>query len=164
MCIIGLNRIVLIFLFAIIIPFVVYADSKYKVVSKGENWKYLIIAENLLIKKETLENKKDNWLGQFENIDVAGYKEARLFVEVAEDDAFGKGEFNNRSKIRIACFHNTNQGSTQYFEHEWHQEVTKMMAGWINIPVIGPDLRIIVFGDYVPLKQLRIRITLYCLK
>jgi hypothetical protein len=157
------NKLILTFLITII-PIAVYADSKYKILSKGETWKYLIVADNLLLKKDTLEYKKDNWLGQFENIDVAGYKEARLFVEVAEDDVYDKGEITDKSIIRISCFHNTNHDSSLYFQHEMHQEVTKMIGGWIKIPVIGPDLRIIVFGDYVPLKNLRLRITLYCLK
>jgi len=42
--------------------------------------------------------------------------------------------------------------------------VTTYIVGWVEIPIIGPDMRIVVTGDKMPKTEMKLDCTIYLLK
>ena len=132
--------------------------SGLRVRAATNEWRYDVLAQDKVV-------KAGDSLLEFESIDVAGFRTARLFVQIMQSDAHkNQGKFTRDAKLRVACFHNTKTGSSHYFEKEIPMEVKTNISGWVEIPVIGPELRVIVWGDNIPKTELNANCSIYLLK
>lgn len=119
----------------------------------------------MVIKPDSITSKTGDSLLEFKAIDVGGFRTGRLFVQVIQSDFYkNEGKFTRDSKLRVACFHRTKSGSNLYFEKEIPMTVKTYIGGWVEIPIIGPELRVIVWGDNVPKLEMKGDCTLYLLK
>jgi hypothetical protein len=64
----------------------------------------------------------------------------------------------------VASFHDTASGSSEYHEADIPMQVTSAVSGWVEIPVIGPELRVIVWGDHLPRIGMTLDCTVYLVK
>jgi len=91
--------------------------------------------------------------------------ELPFFVQVLRSDfQQNRGGFTPDAKLRVACFHNTKNGSHHYFEKEIPMTFGAYINGWVEIPIIGPELRVIVWGDNIPKLEMTANCTIYLLK
>jgi hypothetical protein len=129
------------------------------------DWRYEVLAQDKVIEADAITSPTYNKLLEFSSIGVGGFRTARFFVEIRQADLDGdQGKFTKDAKLRVSVFHNTKGGSHDYREAEIPMDVTTYLSGLVEIPVIGPDLRIIVWGDNLPKVQMTAESTLYLLK
>lgn len=123
-------------------------------------WKYEILARNWVITP-----KADGHLLDFLSIDVGGFRTARLFVHVTPAGGEADQEkLTKAARLRVTGFHNAPNGSHEYAQAEIPMRVAPQISGWVEIPVIGHNLRIVVAGDQLPNLPLKANCTLYLLK
>ena len=121
-------------------------------------WRYEILARNRVIPAQPTGDLLD-----FPSIDVGGFRSARLFVHVMPFGAEHQG-LTKAAKLRITGFHNAPNGSHEYFQAEIPLRKADSISGWVEIPVIGRNLRIVVSGDGLPNLPMRANCTLYLLR
>ena len=137
------------------VPFVTY----------GEEWKYQVLAQDQVIKADARGVNAKSSLLEFKSIDVGGFRTARVFIHVLETDfAKNQGKFTSNSKLRVTCFHKLKMGSIQYFDQEIPMRFATYLGGWVEIPIIGPELRLIVWGESIPKQEMTANCTIYLLK
>ena len=130
-----------------------------------DNWRYEVLAQDKVIKAAAITSKAGDNLLEFKTIDVGGFRTARFFVQVLQSDfQKNQGSFTRDAKLRVACFHSTKNGSSHYFEKELPMTVASYINGWVEIPIIGPELRVIVWGDNIPKLEMTANCTIYLLK
>jgi hypothetical protein len=131
----------------------------------ADGWRYEVLAKDQTIKADAIKTQAYNELLEFKTIDVGGFKIARLFVQLLQSDFHkNQGKFTSGAKLRVSCFHNTKSGSSHFFEKEIPMTVTTYISGWVEIPIIGPDLRVVITGDNFPKTEMKANCTIYLLK
>jgi len=130
-----------------------------------EDWRYEVLAQDRIIKADAVKTQTYDNLLEFKSIDVGGFKTARIFVQVMQTDFYkNKGKFTPSAKLRVSCFHNMKRGSSHYFEKEIPTTVSTYISGWVEIPIIGPDLRVVITGDNIPKTEMKADCTIYLLR
>jgi hypothetical protein len=130
-----------------------------------DDWRYEVLAQDKVIKAAAITSKAGDNLLEFKTISVGGFRTARFFVQVLRSDfQKNRGGFTPDAKLRVACFHNTKNGSHHYFEKEIPMTFGAYINGWVEIPIIGPELRVIVWGDNIPKLEMSADCTIYLLK
>jgi hypothetical protein len=131
----------------------------------ADGWRYDVLAYDQIIKADAIKTQTYDNLLEFKTIDVGGFKTARLFVQVMQSDYHkNRGKFTPSAKLRVSCFHNTKGGSSHFFEKEIPMTVTTCISGWVEIPIIGPDMRVVITGDQLPKTEMKADCTIYLLK
>ena len=129
-----------------------------------KTWKYQVLAIDKVIEADAI-TKAHGGLLDLQPIDVGGFRIARLFVHVKPSGAdVEEGKLTKAAKLRVTGFHNTPGGPQEYFEAEIPMRETTYISGWVEIPIIGPSLRITVSGDNLPKVTMKGNCTLYLLK
>jgi hypothetical protein len=100
---------------------------------------------------------------EFPAIDVQGFRTARLFIELTSGNQ-AEAKLVKEARLRVAGFHPVPNGSQKYFEGTIPAQVPGTLSGWIEIPVIGPELRVVISGDKLPELERKATCTLYLLK
>lgn len=130
-----------------------------------DDWRYDVLAQNKIIKPAAITSKAGDNLLEFTTINVGGFRTARFFVQVLQSDfQKNQGNFTRDARLRVTCFHGIKNGSSHYFEKEIPMAFTTYINGWVEIPIIGPELRVIVWGDNIPKLEMKADCTIYLLK
>lgn len=133
--------------------------------SGADDWRYAVLAHDQIIKADAITTQTYDAVLEFKAIDVGGFKTARLFVDVMQSNFYkNQGKFTASAKLRVSCFHNIKGASTHFFEKEIPMKVTTYISGWIEIPIIGPDMRVVITGDNLPKTEMKAQCTIYLLK
>jgi hypothetical protein len=122
-----------------------------------KKWKYEVLARDKTI-------APGDPLLEFPAIDVRGFRTARLFVQLTPSGSEAQAKVVKDAELRVAGFHPTPSGSQKYFEGTIPAQVPGLISDWIEIPVIGPELRIVISGDKLPELERKATCTLYLLK
>jgi len=127
-----------------------------------KDWKYEILARDKVVEVDAIASKT---LLDLQPVDVGGFRTARLFVHVIPSEGEkGQGKLTKAAKLRVAGFHDAPGGSREYFGAEIPMRGPTEISGWVEIPIIGPNLRIVVSGDNLPKHEMKVSCTLYRLK
>lgn len=128
-------------------------------------WRYEVLTHDKVIAADAITPKTRSSLLDFPSIDVGGFRTARLFVHVMPSGgAVEPGKLTKAAKLRVAGFRDAPGGSQEYFDAEIPLRVGVYISGWVEIPIIGPRLRIVVSGDNLPKLEMKADCTLYLLK
>jgi len=133
------------------------------VIAGAEGWRYEVLAHGKVIEAASPLARTGARLLDLKPIDVAGFRTARVFVHVMELSPEREEKLTKEVKLRVEGFHSVKNGSYPYFEAEIPMKVATDISGWVEIPIIGPDLRIVVWGDNLPKSKMYADCTLYLL-
>jgi hypothetical protein len=139
---------------------------KLETEAKGKDWEYLAL-KPVVIKKETIYGYGSlEIIADIDEVDVSGFSKVRIYVQLREKVPYrsGLGDFIDDSKLKIIFLHDIENGSPVYHDSILEKQVTSYIDGYVEAPVIGPSLSIIVAGESLPLKDLVLELTVYCLK
>jgi hypothetical protein len=93
-----------------------------------------------------------------QNINVDGWKEIRLWVNVMVDN-YQRTPITPAAKLHITFFHTTATASADYEEADIPKKVTSYIGGYVIKPIIGKDLRIFCYPVSMPPPPYRLTAT-----
>ena len=153
------------------------SEDALTVLEKGDSWKYLALAQPKQMWAKEVTARKCWTLAEFDKIDVAGYRIGQLFVNLGLREFYmDKLAFRRNSRIEVKCFHNTYSyqdgdpdrkmpgGSVDFVVKTFHPKIPTHIYGFLEFPVVGPEMRILILGHSIPAKDLVLEVTLYCLR
>jgi hypothetical protein len=101
-------------------------------------------------------------LGEWKSVQTHGFRTVRIFVQVLDLGATKSLPKEATATIRVA--HNTQSGSTPYATKEFPIGFGVGDSAFIEAPVLGPTLRILVDGQNLPSTDAQIITTVYLVR
>jgi hypothetical protein len=130
-----------------------------------KTWRYDVLARDKIVAANAITSKAGDPLLDVSPIDTAGFRTARLFVQVLPAEGGpDPGKLTKTAKLHVSGFHDAPNGSQEYFAAEVPARGTASLGGWVEIPVLGPVLRIVVSGDSLPKAEMKVNCSLYLLR
>lgn len=128
-----------------------------------DGWRYEVLAQGKVIEPVSVPSRTGARLLDLKPIDVKGFRTARIFVHVMEFSPEREWKLTKEAKLRVEAFHTVQGGSYPYVEAEVPMKEPTYLSGWVEIPVVGPELRIVVWGDNLPKSKMFADCTMYLL-
>lgn len=133
--------------------------------TEGDDWAYLKLESRINLAPEAITSPSYLKIAEFEDIDVSGYRTARIFVDLTEKDFFkSKGNFKvGTTNLEVSAFHNMGHGSNGYVDQKVVANATTSFSGYVEVPIVGPSLRLVVWGHAIPKIDMNFDCTIYLL-
>lgn len=163
-----MKRIALIFTGLIIFcPFVFGLGEMLDPVSKGDGFAYYEVNDRPFNKQFIAKMQKANGnvnFAEFGRLDSARFRTVRVFADLHQKELQAEGLFSRKCKLHIRVFHNTKTASSSYAEKEIVFAYTTGDCGYIDVPVIGTSMRILIDGENIPETDVRLTVSIYFLR
>jgi hypothetical protein len=106
-------------------------------------------------------------LMEVQNIKVEGFESARVFFGLIKADLLGEsGELlkPGTSRVAIEAYHAIHNVSYRYYREVIDAVVDTHLDGFVSIPIIGKEMRIVIRGYELPRMDAKIHASMYLVK
>ena len=133
--------------------------------TEGEGWTFHMLEQAQAFAADDIDSGSYFRLVEIEKIDVAGFRTARVFLKLTEADFHeNQGEFVvGKTRLELSAFHNLRRGSSRYDGGEVVATAKTSFSGFVEVPVIGESLRLVVWGHGLPRKDVVFDCSVYLL-